>query len=65
MRQRFLHAKTQPHGKDVNALLGTALKQIGGKGGGSKDAARGKLADPRKSDELIAFASATLNGTAD
>ena len=52
-------------GKDVNALLGTALNQIGGKGGGSKDAARGKLADPRKSDELIAFASATLNGTAD
>jgi alanyl-tRNA synthetase len=47
-------------GKDMNALLGTALKQIGGKGGGSRDAARGKLADPPQAQALLDAALAQL-----
>jgi alanyl-tRNA synthetase len=47
-------------GKDMNALLQSALKKLGGKGGGSRDSARGRLADPQRAQELLAFALAEL-----
>ena len=43
-------------GKDMNALLGAALKEVGGKGGGSRDAARGRLAETQRIRELLSFA---------
>jgi len=46
--------------KDMNALLAEALKQVAGKGGGSRDSARGRLADPRRGSEFLTIAAATL-----
>jgi alanyl-tRNA synthetase len=46
--------------KDMNALLSEALKHVAGKGGGSRDAARGRLADPQRASEFLAFATAAL-----
>jgi alanyl-tRNA synthetase len=42
--------------KDMNALLGAALKEMGGKGGGSRDAARGRVAEPQRARELLNLA---------
>jgi alanyl-tRNA synthetase len=49
--------------KDMNALLGEALKHVGGKGGGSRDSARGHLADPQRASEFLTFATAALRPT--
>ena len=46
--------------RDMNALLAEALKQIPGKGGGSRDSARGRLADPQRAQEFLAFAASRL-----
>ena len=46
--------------KDMNALLTEALKHVGGKGGGSRDSARGRLADPQRAQEFLAFAVSRL-----
>jgi alanyl-tRNA synthetase len=46
--------------KDMNALLGEVLKHVGGKGGGSRDLARGRLADPQRASEFLAIAVAAL-----
>jgi alanyl-tRNA synthetase len=46
--------------KDMNALLGEALKHVPGKGGGSRDSARGRLADPQRASEFLAFAVSRL-----
>jgi alanyl-tRNA synthetase len=46
--------------KDMNALLGEALKHFGGKGGGSRDSARGRLADGARAQEFLATAAAAL-----
>jgi alanyl-tRNA synthetase len=45
---------------DMNALLGEALKHVGGKGGGSRDSARGRLADPQRASEFLIFATTAL-----
>lgn len=50
-------------GKEMNVLLADALKLVGGKGGGSRDSARGRLADPSRAAELIAFATERLRST--
>ena len=47
-------------GKEMNVLLTDALKHLGGKGGGSRDSARGRLAEPSRAAELIDFATARL-----
>jgi alanyl-tRNA synthetase len=47
-------------GKDMNAILGETLKEIGGKGGGSRDTARGRLAEPQRGEELLERALARL-----
>jgi alanyl-tRNA synthetase len=46
--------------KDMNALLTEALKHVAGKGGGSRDSARGRLADPQRAQEFLAFAVSRL-----
>jgi alanyl-tRNA synthetase len=46
--------------KDMNALLAEALKHVPGKGGGSRDSARGRLADPRRAPELLTIATTAL-----
>jgi len=47
-------------GKDMNALLKKALAEVGGKGGGTKDFARGALADPAAAQKAIELARAEL-----
>ena len=46
--------------KDMNALLAEALKHVAGKGGGSRDSARGRLADPQRASEFLRIAAAAL-----
>jgi alanyl-tRNA synthetase len=46
--------------KDMNALLGEALKRVPGKGGGSRDSARGRLADPQRAAEFLSIAADLL-----
>jgi alanyl-tRNA synthetase len=46
--------------KDMNALLAEALKHVAGKGGGSRDSARGRLADPQRASEFLAVGAAAL-----
>ena len=43
--------------KDMNALLAEALKHVAGKGGGSRDSARGRLADPQRASEFLTIAA--------
>jgi alanyl-tRNA synthetase len=50
-------------GKEMNVLLREALKHVGGKGGGSRDSARGRLAEPSRAAELIDFAVERLRFT--
>jgi alanyl-tRNA synthetase len=44
-------------GKDMNALLAETFEQVGGKGGGSRDSARGRLADPQRAAEALQYAT--------
>jgi alanyl-tRNA synthetase len=50
--------------KDMNALLAEALKHVPGKGGGSGDSARGRLAGPQRASELLTVATAALRPNA-
>jgi alanyl-tRNA synthetase len=47
-------------GKEMNVLLAAALKNVGGKGGGSRDAARGRLAEPSRVTEFMNLAAELL-----
>ena len=47
-------------GKDMNALMKKVLGEIGGKGGGTKDFARGALTDPAMAAKAIELARAEL-----
>ncbi len=47
-------------GMDMNALLKKVLEQVGGKGGGTKDFARGGLKDPSTAQKAIQIARAEL-----
>jgi alanyl-tRNA synthetase len=47
-------------GKDMNGVLKQVLERFGGKGGGSQDAARGKLNDAAKGAEALEFAKALV-----
>jgi alanyl-tRNA synthetase len=51
-------------GQDMNALLGETLRQVGGKGGGSRDSARGRLADPQRAGEALQHAASGLGRAA-
>lgn len=47
-------------GADMNALLKQVLEKAGGKGGGTRDFARGRLEDPNKAEEALALAREIL-----
>ncbi len=47
-------------GRDMNALLTETLKRVVGKGGGSRDSARGRLADPQRAGEALQYAAMQL-----
>ena len=47
-------------GRDMAALLKQVLAKVGGKGGGTRDFARGRLDDEAKADEAIQAASEAL-----
>lgn len=47
-------------GQDMNALLAETLRQVGGKGGGSRDSARGRLADPMRAEEALQHAESQI-----
>ena len=47
-------------GLDMNTLLKKVLDQLGGKGGGTKDFARGALADPANASSALALANSLL-----
>jgi alanyl-tRNA synthetase len=49
-------------GQDMNALLKQVLQQLGGKGGGTRDFARGRLSDPAKGEAAIALGRELLGG---
>jgi alanyl-tRNA synthetase len=46
--------------QDMSGLLGEGLKYVPGKGGGSRDSARGRLADPQRALEFLITATALL-----
>ncbi|GAC1637199.1 MAG: serine-tRNA(Ala) deacylase AlaX [Candidatus Acidiferrum sp.] len=56
----LLFAQHPAVGKDMNALLKKVLVEVGGKGGGTKDFARGALADASKAQAAIDLARAEL-----
>jgi alanyl-tRNA synthetase len=57
----LLLAQHPSSGKDMNALLKQVLERLGGKGGGTRDFARGKLADPSQVEKALAFARERLS----
>ena len=57
----LLFAQHPSTGKDMNALLKEVLQQSGGKGGGTRDFARGKLADPAQGEKALALAKERLS----
>lgn len=47
--------------QDMSALLKGAFEKVGGKGGGTRDFARGKLTDPSQVESALAFAGEKLS----
>ena len=56
----LIFAQHASAGLDVNALLKQVLAQFGGKGGGTRDFARGKLNDATQAEKAVAFAQRLL-----
>jgi alanyl-tRNA synthetase len=52
----LIFAQHSSAGKDMNALLKQVLAQFAGKGGGTRDFARGKLNDPAQAKKAVALA---------
>jgi alanyl-tRNA synthetase len=52
----LIFAQHPSAGKDMNGLLKQVLQQFGGKGGGTRDFARGRLSDATKAEMAIALA---------
>jgi alanyl-tRNA synthetase len=48
--------------RDMNALLKQVLAKVGGKGGGTRDFARGRLDDPAQAEKTLALAKDLLFG---
>lgn len=57
----LLFAQHPSLGKDMNALLKQVFGKLGGKGGGTRDFARGKLADPSQVESALALAREKLS----
>jgi len=49
-------------GKDMNALLKQVLEKVGGKGGGTRDFARGRLSDGAATERALSLAKEKLAG---
>jgi len=60
---QLLFAQHPAAGKDMNALLKQVLEKVGGKGGGTRDFARGRLNDESQAAKAIALASEMLPGS--
>jgi alanyl-tRNA synthetase len=56
----LLFAQHSSAGKDMNALLKQVLEKVGGKGGGTRDFARGKLADHNNAQQALDIARSFL-----
>jgi alanyl-tRNA synthetase len=56
----LIFAQHSSAGKDMNALLKQVLEQFAGKGGGTRDFARGKLNDATQAEKAVAFAERLL-----
>ena len=57
----LLFAQHASSGKDMNALLKQVFEKLGGKGGGTRDFARGKLPNPSQVESALAFAREKLS----
>jgi alanyl-tRNA synthetase len=57
----LLFAQNPGVGKDMNAVLREVLNRLGGKGGGTKDFARGALTDPAKASEALSLAGRLIH----
>jgi alanyl-tRNA synthetase len=58
----LLFAQHPAAGKDMSALLKQVLEKTGGNGGGTRDFARGKLADAAQADVALTLARETVSG---
>jgi alanyl-tRNA synthetase len=56
-----LFAQHPSTGRDMNALLKQVLEKIGGKGGGTRDFARGRLDDPLQAESALSSAKELLS----
>jgi len=56
----LLFAQNSSAGKDMNALLKEVLEKVGGKGGGTRDFARGRLNDAASAEEALSLAKEML-----
>ncbi len=56
----LLFAQHSGTGKDMNALLKQVFAQFAGKGGGTRDFARGKLSDAAQAEKAVALAAQLL-----
>ncbi|HTZ47955.1 MAG TPA: DHHA1 domain-containing protein [Verrucomicrobiae bacterium] len=56
---QLVFAQTAGGGKDMAALLKQVLANVPGKGGGTRDFVRAKLAEPSRSSEALALAAQT------
>jgi alanyl-tRNA synthetase len=61
---QLLFAQHPTAGKDMNALLKDVLAKVGGKGGGTRDFARGRLDEPAQVEKALAVAKDLLFGNA-
>lgn len=57
---QLVFAQHQSVGSDMNALLKQVLQHFGGKGGGTRDFARGRLSDGSQAEKAIALATELL-----
>ena len=57
----LLFAQHPAAAKDMNALLKKVHEKFGGKGGGTRDFARGKLSDPAQSENALSLAREMLS----
>jgi alanyl-tRNA synthetase len=58
----ILFAQHPGAGKDMNAILKEVLAKVGGKGGGTRDFARGRLDDATQAERALALATGVLEG---
>jgi len=59
----LLFAQHSTTGQDMNALLKQILAKVGGKGGGTRDFARGRLDDPTQAEKAVSLTNGLLSGT--